>query len=118
MGGKGGILKFEKNGTGSVDLDASTAVAATLPGDLVGTFKLSGQAGGIVNASQGVMTTLTTSISNLRMEIDVPPLGSQTVPLSAGDVGIQPFDGLYTCSKTTLVYSAPGFGGQSTWARQ
>ncbi len=118
VGGQGAVLKFEKNGTGSVDLDPSASVVATLPGDLVGTFRLSGQAGGIVNASQGVMTTLNTYASNLQMQIDVPPLGAQTVPFGGPATGAAPFDGLYTCSKTTLVYTAPGFGGKSTWARQ
>jgi hypothetical protein len=117
FGGKGAVLKFEKNGTGSVDLDPSTAVTATLPGELVGTFKISGQAAGIVNATQGVMTTIATSSSNIRFDIDVPPLGAYEVPGLNG-VSPAPFDGLYTCTKTTLVYTAPGFGGKSTWARQ
>ena len=117
VGGEGAVLRFAKDGTGSVDLDPSAAVVATLPGDLVGSFRMSGQAGGVVHATKGVMTTLTTSTSNLRMAIDVPPLlTNQEVPLGAADA--QPFDGSYTCSKTTLEYSAPGFGGKSTWTRQ
>jgi hypothetical protein len=63
------------------------------------------------------MTTLTTSSSNFRFDIDVPPLGAYSVP-SIGGASASPFDGLYTCSKTTLVYTAPGFGGRSTWTRQ
>jgi hypothetical protein len=115
-GGQGAVLRFEKNGTGSVDMDPSTPVAATLPGGLVGTFAMSGQAGGLVNASQGVMRTITTTSSGFQIVIDVPPLGGQTIPLTGG-ASAAPFDGQYTCTKTTLVYAAPGFGGQSTWTR-
>ncbi len=117
-GGQGAVLKFEKNGTGSVDLDPSAPVQATLPGDLIGTFALRGQAGGLVTASKGVMRTITTTVSNVHVTIDVPPLGGQDVPFGAGDLTGAPFDGQYTCSKTTLVYTAPAFGGQSTWTRQ
>ena len=115
-GGQGAVLRFEKNGTGSVDMDSSASVEATLPGGLVGTFQMSGKAGGIVNAAHGVLRTITTTVSGLQIVIDVPPLGGQTVPL-AGAVSGAPFDGQYTCTKTTLVYMAPGFGGQSTWTR-
>jgi hypothetical protein len=77
---------------------------------------MSGQAGGVVHATKGVMTTLTTTTTALKMRIEVPPILSQDVPLGGGTA--QPFDGTYSCSKTTLEYQAPGFGGSSTWTRQ
>jgi len=40
------------------------------------------------------------------------------IEMAIGGVGSgAPFDGQYTCTKTTLVYTAPSFGGQSTWTR-
>jgi hypothetical protein len=117
-GGVGAVLHLAKGGAGSVDLDASSAVQSTLPGGLVGSFKLAGKTAGIVNATKGVMTTLATFDSSATIEIDVPGVFHQTVPLSGLGASPQPFDGLYSCSKTTLVYTAPGFGGQSTWTRE
>ncbi len=115
-GGRGAVLRFEKDGTGSVDMDPSAPVEATLPGGLAGAIRLTGRASGVVSASKGVMRTITTTASGFQLSIDVPPLGGQVVPLS-GTTGGAPFDGQYSCTKTTLVYTAPGFGGQSTWTR-
>jgi hypothetical protein len=115
-GGQGAVLRFEKDGSGSVDMDPSVSVEASLPGGLVGSFKFSGGASGIVTASKGVMTTLAVTGSTMTASIDVPPLGSQLLPLGGSTSGA-PFDGTYTCDATTLTYAAPGFGGQSAWTR-
>ncbi len=113
-GGAGSVLMLRKNGTGSVDLDASTPVITTLPGGLTGRFKLSGHTGGLVSASNGLVRTLALGEVTAQIQIDVPGLGGQIVPLSGGG---SPFDGTYTCTKTTLTYTAPGLGGHGTWAR-
>jgi len=117
-GGSGAVLQIAKSGAGSVDLDPSTAVTTSLPGGLTGTFKLIGKTAGLLSAAKGVMTTLATTTAGAAIQIEVPGLYQQTVPLSGGSNDAKPFDGLYQCSPKTLVYTAPGLGGQSTWARQ
>ncbi len=114
-GGAGSVLTLRKNGTGSVDLDPSAPVITTLPGGLVGTFQLSGHTGGLVSAAKGLVRTLALGEVTAQIRIDVPGLGGQVVPLGGGSGS--PFDGTYTCTKTTLTYTAPGLGGHGTWAR-
>jgi hypothetical protein len=114
-GGAGAALKLAKNGAGSVDMNPSAPVIATIPGGLTTSIKLNGGATGFVSAKNGVMTTLATTSSSITFSVDVAGLGSTTLSFSGGSG--PPFDGAYTCTKTTLTYTAVGLGGQSTWDR-
>jgi hypothetical protein len=110
FGGKGAVLRFAKDGTGSVDLDPSAAVVATLPGDLVGSFRMSGQAGGVVHATKG---------DDDARHLDQQPEDDRRPPLLTNQgcrsAAGAPLRRVVRVRGATLVYSAPGFGGTSTW---
>jgi len=114
-GGAGGTLTIGKGGGTSIALDGSAPVVVQVEG-LTETFTMMGGVTGIVNASKGVMTSLQTGPSTLTMHVVVPGLLDSTIPFTEGPTGT-PFDGLYSCSKTTLTYNAPATGGKSTWKR-
>ncbi len=115
-GGAGGTLTLAKSGAASVVLDGTAPVVVTVQG-LTETFQMMGGVSGIVNASNGLMTSLQTGAPTLSVHVEIPGLLSETIPFSDGSATGSPFDGIYTCSKTTLTYTAPGLGGKSTWKR-
>jgi len=115
-GGAGAVLELWKNGTGTVDYGPMDPFAVMLPGGLSGTGRITGTASGVVNASKGVVTSLTTSTSGFSIVVDVPQIGQVMLPASAGGPG-GALDGTYKCTKTSLSYSFAGFTA-TDWRKQ